>query len=62
MTWREPLLLVLHVAFGFLALGYVAIAAAALGWLPPPAAAEAAVFIWTDQNGRTLREERPLPV
>ena len=37
-TWREPLLLVLHVAFGFLALGYVAIAAAALGWLPPPAA------------------------
>jgi uncharacterized protein involved in response to NO len=34
-TWREPLLLVLHVAFGFLALGFVAIAAAALGWLPP---------------------------
>jgi len=33
-TWREPLLLVLHVAFGFLGLGFVAVAAAALGWLP----------------------------
>ncbi|MBP7002053.1 NnrS family protein [Amaricoccus sp.] len=37
-TWREPLLLVLHVAFGFLGLGFVAIAAAALGWLPQAAA------------------------
>jgi uncharacterized protein involved in response to NO len=33
-TRREPLLLVLHVAFGFVGLGLVAIAAAALGWLP----------------------------
>lgn len=33
-TWREPLLLVLHVAFGFFGLGFLAIAAAALGWLP----------------------------
>lgn len=30
--------------------------------LPPPSATEAAVFTWTDQAGRTLREERPLPV
>lgn len=37
-TWREPLLLVLHVAFGFVGLGSVAIAAAALGWLSPAAA------------------------
>lgn len=37
-TWREPLLFVLHVAFGFLGLGFLAIAAAAVGWLPVPAA------------------------
>ena len=30
-TWREPLLLVLHVAFGFVGLGFLAIAAAAVG-------------------------------
>lgn len=38
MTWREPLLLVLHVAFGFLGLGFLAIAAGAVGWLPLAAA------------------------
>ncbi|MBP7242838.1 NnrS family protein [Amaricoccus sp.] len=37
-TWREPLLLVLHVAFGFIALGFLAIAAGGLGWLPPAGA------------------------
>ena len=31
---REPLLLVLHVAFGFVGLGFLAIAAGAVGWLP----------------------------
>ena len=34
----EPLLLVLHVAFGFVGLGFLAIAAAAVGWLPPAGA------------------------
>ena len=34
-TAREPLLLVLHVGFGFVALGFLALAAGALGWLPP---------------------------
>lgn len=29
--------------------------------LQPTPAAGPAVFTWTDQNGRTLREERPLP-
>jgi uncharacterized protein involved in response to NO len=33
-TRAEPLLLVLHVAFGFVGLGFLAIAAAAVGWLP----------------------------
>lgn len=33
-TVCEPLLVVLHVAFAFLGLGFLAIAAAALGWLP----------------------------
>jgi uncharacterized protein involved in response to NO len=32
------LLLVLHVAFGFVALGFLTIAAGAIGWLPPTAA------------------------
>jgi uncharacterized protein involved in response to NO len=32
-TWREPLLLVLHVAYGFVAIGYVAVALSALGLL-----------------------------
>jgi uncharacterized protein involved in response to NO len=36
-TWRNPLLVVLHVAFGFVGLGFVAIAAAAAGWLPAAA-------------------------
>lgn len=33
-TRREPMLLVLHVAFAFVGLGFLAIAAGALGWLP----------------------------
>ena len=33
-TWRNPLLVVLHIAFGFVGLGFLAIAAAASGWLP----------------------------
>lgn len=37
-TLREPLLLVLHVAFACLGLGFLAIAAAAAGWLPISAA------------------------
>ncbi|MFO1210700.1 MAG: NnrS family protein [Amaricoccus sp.] len=37
-TWREPLLVVLHVAFGFLGLGFLAIAAAGAGRLPAAAA------------------------
>lgn len=36
-TWREPLLFVLHLAFGFLGVGFLAIAAGAAGWLPPAA-------------------------
>ena len=37
-TWRNPLLVVLHIAFGFVGLGFLAIAAAASGWLPAAAA------------------------
>jgi uncharacterized protein involved in response to NO len=37
-TWRNPLLVVLHTAFGFVGLGFLAIAAAANGWLPAAAA------------------------
>ena len=37
-TWREPLLAVLHVAYGFLPLGLACIAASAMGWLSSPSA------------------------
>ena len=37
-TWRNPLLVVLHTAFGFIGLGFLAIAAAAIGRLPAAAA------------------------
>ncbi len=37
-TRAEPLLLVLHVAFGFVGLGFLGLAAGALGWLPPAGA------------------------
>ncbi len=37
-TWREPLILVMHVAFGFVGLGFLGIAAGAIGWLPPAGA------------------------
>lgn len=37
-TAAEPLLLVLHVAFGFVALGFLGLAAGAVGWLPPAGA------------------------
>ncbi len=33
-TRGEPMLLVLHVAFGFVGLGFLALAAGAVGWLP----------------------------
>lgn len=37
-TRAEPLLLVLHVAFGFVVLGFLGLAAGAVGWLPPAGA------------------------
>lgn len=37
-TRGEPLLLVLHVAFGCIALGFLGLAAGAMGWLPPAGA------------------------
>jgi uncharacterized protein involved in response to NO len=37
-TWREPLLLVLHVAYGFIPIGYVAVALAALDLIAPASA------------------------
>ncbi|MBB5224274.1 uncharacterized protein involved in response to NO [Amaricoccus macauensis] len=37
-TWPEPLLLVLHIAFGFFVLGFLSLAAGAVGWLPPAGA------------------------
>jgi uncharacterized protein involved in response to NO len=37
-TWREPLLLVLHIAYAFIPLGYVAVALSAMGvWSAPSA-------------------------
>jgi uncharacterized protein involved in response to NO len=42
-TRAEPLLLVLHVAFGFVVLGFLAIAAGAVGWLPPAGAMHVAM-------------------
>lgn len=33
-TWPEPLLWVLHLAYAFLALGFLAVAGGAAGWLP----------------------------
>jgi uncharacterized protein involved in response to NO len=42
-TWREPLVLVLHVAFAFVPLGFALIGAASLGWLP----ASAGIHAWT---------------
>ena len=42
-TWREPLVLVLHVAFAFVPLGFVLVGAASLGWLP----ASAGIHAWT---------------
>nr|AAL17876.1 NnrS [Cereibacter sphaeroides] len=37
LVWRSPLLLMLHVAYGFLPLGLAATAAAAVGWASAPA-------------------------
>lgn len=37
-TWREPLLWVLHVAYGFVPIGYVAVALSALGVISAPSA------------------------
>ena len=42
-TWREPLVLVLHVAFAFVPLGFALVGAASLGWLP----ASAGIHAWT---------------
>jgi uncharacterized protein involved in response to NO len=37
-SWREPLVLVLHVAYAFVPIGYLSVALAALGLLPGPLA------------------------
>ncbi|RYE73960.1 MAG: short-chain dehydrogenase, partial [Hyphomicrobiales bacterium] len=37
-TLEEPLLVVLHLGYGFVPLGLIALAAAALGWLSAPSA------------------------
>jgi len=42
-TWREPIVLVLHVAFAFVPLGFALVGAACLGWLP----ASAGIHAWT---------------
>jgi uncharacterized protein involved in response to NO len=42
-TWRDPLVLVLHVAYAFVPLGFVLMAAASFGWLPPTAG----IHAWT---------------
>jgi uncharacterized protein involved in response to NO len=42
-TWRDPLVLVLHVAYAFVPLGFVLVGAACLGWLP----ASAGIHAWT---------------
>lgn len=42
-TWREPLVLVLHVAYAFVPLGFVLVGAAPFGWLPE----SAGVHAWT---------------
>lgn len=42
-TWRDPLVLVLHVAYAFVPLGFVLVAAASFGWLPP----SAGIHAWT---------------
>ena len=42
-TWREPLVLALHVAFAFVPLGFALVGAASLGWLP----ASAGIHAWT---------------
>ena len=41
-TWREPLVLVLHLGYGWLALGFILLGASAyVSWLPPTAALHA---------------------
>jgi uncharacterized protein involved in response to NO len=42
-TWRDPLVLVLHVAFAFVPLGFALVCAASLGLLP----ASAGIHAWT---------------
>ena len=42
-TWRDPLVLVLHVAFAFVPLGFALVGAASLGLLP----ASAGIHAWT---------------
>lgn len=42
-AWRNPLLLVLHVAYAFVPLGFILVGAAALGWV----SASAGVHAWT---------------
>jgi uncharacterized protein involved in response to NO len=37
-TWREPLLLVMHVAYAFVPIGYLAVALSSIGWLSAPSA------------------------
>ncbi len=42
-TWRDPLVLVLHVAYAFVPFGFVLMAAASFDWLPP----SAGIHAWT---------------
>jgi uncharacterized protein involved in response to NO len=42
-TWRDPLVLVLHVAYAFVPLGFVLVGASALGFIP----AGAGIHAWT---------------
>jgi uncharacterized protein involved in response to NO len=42
-TWRDPLVLVLHIAYAFVPLGFVLVGAASLDWVP----ASAGLHAWT---------------
>jgi uncharacterized protein involved in response to NO len=42
-TWRDPLVVVLHVAYAFVPFGFVLMAAASFDWLPP----SAGIHAWT---------------
>lgn len=42
-TWRDRLVLILHIAYAFVPLGFILVGLAALGWLP----ASAGIHAWT---------------